>query len=281
MEEDSLTKREQLPAEVDALLDHGGALKQYYRDDARAAAVIAHYEFNLRRMIALAHDAGAPVILCNPVSNLNDCPPFKSEHREGLSEDQRQRFESLWRESYVAVDLSRREQLLREAIAIDDRHAAVHYHLAQSLELQHRFAEAKLEYLRAKDEDVCPLRILEPMHEAVLRVSDDAGTPLVDVRRLFEEASPHGIVGEKLLIDHVHPRIPGYKMIADALLAEIVRQGWATPTAGWQAERDKLYREHTESLDYGYFIRGEEHLEGLRLWTQGRAKPRLKRNAAP
>jgi hypothetical protein len=229
-------------------------------------------------MIAMAHDAGVPVILCNPVSNSNDCPPFKSENREDLSADERQSFESLWQEAYVTDDLSRREELLREAIEIDDRHAAVHYHLAECLETQRRFHQANLEYLRAKDEDICPLRILEPMHDAVLRLADDTGTPLADVRRLFEKASPHGIPGEKLLIDHVHPRIRGHKMIAEVLLGEIVRQGWAKPISHWQSQRDELYREHTASLDYGYFVRGEEHLEGLRLWAQGRAKPRPPRD---
>jgi hypothetical protein len=272
-------RREQLPAEVDALLDHGGALKQYRRDDARAAAIVAHYESNLRRMIAMAQEAGVPVILCDPVSNLNDCPPFKSENREDLSADEQAKFETLWQNAYTTEDRSRREELLREAIAIDDRHAAAHYHLAQCLQMQGRFDEARIEYLRAKDEDLCPLRILEPMHLAVRRVAADTGTPLAEVRRLFEEASPHGIPGEKLLIDHVHPRIRGHKMIADLLLAEMFRQGWAKPVASWQEKRDELYQEHTASLDYGYFVRGEEHLEGLRLWAQGRAKPRPRRDS--
>jgi hypothetical protein len=225
----------------------------------------------------MAHEAGAPVILCNPVANLNDCPPFKSEHRAGLSTAELQQFDQFWTQALETKDLGRQEELLRAALLLDDRFALVHYHLAQNLELQRRYEEAKAEYIRAKDDDVCPLRILEPMHEAIFGVAADTNTPLVDVRRLIEDASPHGIPGEKLLIDHVHPRIDGHQMIADALLAEMVRQGWVRPVADWQTHRKELYRRQIESLDYGYFVRGEEHLHGLRLWTQGRAKPRPKK----
>jgi lysophospholipase L1-like esterase len=266
-------KQPQLPAEVDAVLDHYGGLSKYRRDDDRARLIIDHYETNLRRMIALAHTAGVPVIVCNPVSNLNDCPPFKSEHSAELSDPDRQKFRDLWETALATNNPQQQEELLLQALALDDRHAAVHYHRAQCLELQHRYEEAKAEYLRAKEEDVCPLRMLEPLHAVLDRVTRDTHTPKVDVRRLFEEASPHGIPGEKLLIDHVHPRIRGHQMIADALLTAMAEQGWVAPSGDWRPARDAAYQRQLASLEYGYFVRGEEHLHGLRLWTQGRARP--------
>lgn len=278
--DDAPAEPPRLPSEVDALLDHDGGLDKYRRDDARRQAIQADYEANLRRMIALAREAGVPVILCNPVSNLRDCPPFKSEPRAGISAAERARFAALWEEALAAPDLARWEERLRAALDLDDRQAAAHYHLAQCLEQQHRYAEAKEAYVRAKEEDVCPLRMLEPMHAVLRRLADQAETPLVDVRRMFEEASPHGLPGEMLLIDHVHPRIRGHQWIADALLDELTRGGWAQPGEGWRQERDAAYRRHLAALDYAYFVRGEEHLEGLRLWTQGRARPRLKKSGS-
>ncbi|MBW3597494.1 MAG: SGNH/GDSL hydrolase family protein [Planctomycetes bacterium] len=268
----------ELPAEVDAVLDHYGGLDEYDRDDARRDAIIADYELNLRRMIELAGAANVPVILCNPVSNLSHCPPFKSEHRDDLSANEQMQFDALWQKALAESEPARQEELLRQAVQLDPRHAAVRYHLAQVLELRRQYGKAKQQYVRAKDEDVCPLRMLEPMHAALFALAEEMRTPVVDVRRLIEAASPHGIPGEKLLIDHVHPRIRGHKMIAGALVEEMTRLGFVRPATGWTDERDQAYRRHVESLEYGYFVRGEEHLHGLRLWTQGRAKPKVKRN---
>src|SRR4051812_42266153 len=77
-------ERPKLGAEVEAVLDYEGGLTSYHRNDAWRQGVIDHFGFNLRRMIAMTRAARVPMILLNPVSNL-DTPPFKSEHRAGMS----------------------------------------------------------------------------------------------------------------------------------------------------------------------------------------------------
>ena len=44
------------------------------------ADVIAHFEYNLRRIVRIADEAGVPLLFVSPVSNLQFAP-FKSEHR--------------------------------------------------------------------------------------------------------------------------------------------------------------------------------------------------------
>jgi hypothetical protein len=48
------------------------------------ADTIAHFDTTLRRMAAISQDAHVPLLFVSPVSNL-EWPPFKSEHRAGLS----------------------------------------------------------------------------------------------------------------------------------------------------------------------------------------------------
>ncbi len=129
-----------LPEEVDALLDYRGGLAEYHRDDDWRAGVVAHYRYNLRRMVEMARTAGVEVILVNPVSNLRDCPPFKSAHRADLSDEQLSEWESAIaaahrhqrREHY---DLYRALELLERACQIDPRHAGGFYNLAQCYEV--------------------------------------------------------------------------------------------------------------------------------------------------
>ncbi len=259
-----------LSLEVDALLDYRGGLDDYHRDDAWHRDVAAHYEYNLHRMVAMARQANVPLLLVNPTSNLKDCPPFKFTNLETLSSMRRYQFEQLWEQAKDERQLDRRADLLRQAIALDDRHAGAHYLLGNTLMLQHRPALARQSLARAVDEDVCPLRMTTPLYAALARVAEQTRTPLVDVRALFESHVPDQITGDKLLLDHIHPTISGHQLIADALLEQMVAQRLVTPRADWKAVRALPFRQHLATLDAIYYTRGKQRLEGLIRWTQGR-----------
>lgn len=277
-EADVAADRPVLGPETDAILEYEGGLEQYRRDDAWRRSVVEHYRYNLRRMVGLAQRAGVPLILVNPVSNLRDCPPLKNQHRDGLSEEQLARWTDLFEQAgrHLSTDIGRSIELLEQARQIDDRHAGLHYALGQCYELVGRIEQAKQAYLRAKEEDVCPLRMIEPMHEALFAVARETGTPVVDVRRLVEQRSENGIPGDYLMLDHVHPSIPCHQLVADALMVEMVREGWVRPSPGWGERRQRSYQEHLESLDDFYFLKGLQRLEMLRCWTQGKAKGRTR-----
>ncbi|MFW6125163.1 MAG: hypothetical protein ACOC46_03355, partial [Pirellulales bacterium] len=185
---DAEPSRTVLGPEVDAWLDHPGGLDAYHRDDAWRRGVISHFRFNLRRMVDLVQGADVPLVLVNPTSNVRDWAPFKSEHRAGLSEAQRRRWdEHLARaRAQMADDLPGAIEQLRAAARIDDQHAGLWFTIAKCYDGLGDIERARTAYLKAKDFDICPLRMLEPMHEAVLEVAADTETPLVDARRLFQ-----------------------------------------------------------------------------------------------
>jgi hypothetical protein len=126
--------------------------------------------------------------------------------------------------------------------------------------------------LRAKDEDICPLRIIEPMRTILYQSAQSAGVSVVPVMQLFETKSPHGIPGDEWLLDHVHPSITGHQMIADLLLDALIERGVVQLAANWKDRQQELYRNHLATLDTPYYARGQEHLDGLRKWAQGRVK---------
>jgi lysophospholipase L1-like esterase len=263
--------RPMLGPEVEAKLDYRGGLASYHHDDAWRAGVIAHFEFNLRRMVRIAREAHVPLILVNPVYNL-ETPPFKSEHRPGLSAADARQFDALWAEARrdYRRNMPAAVERLRQAIAIDDQHAGIYYALASCFRQLGRDDAARQAYIEAKEHDVCPLRILEPMCQAILDVGRETKTPVVDLVADFAARSEGGILGNALMVDHVHPSIAGHQVVAEVLLDEMVHEGFLKPVAGWKRERDRLYRKQLDSLDDFYYLMGEKHLENLRLWAQGR-----------
>jgi len=270
-------QRPMLPAEVDAMLDYRGGLAEYHRDDAWREGVIEQYRYNLRCMVEACRAAGVPLILINPVSNFRDSPPFKAEHSASLSEPDRERWRRLCdaaarhlrREHY---DLQQAVQLYEQACQLDPLHAGGFYNLAQCYELLGDYDRARAAYAVAREQDVCPLRAVQPINDYVLALARETRTPLLDAQALFERRSKHGIVGEEWLVDHVHPKIEGHQLLANELAQMLVDDGTVRPGADWHERRDAAYRAHFDALSPLYFHKGMQRLRALRNWAYGRAQ---------
>ena len=171
----------------------------------------------------------------------------------------------------MPLGLRKATRLLEQASHLDGQFAGLHYDLAKCYEALGRNDQARQAYQRANDLDVCPLRILEPMNQAVNRVCRQLGVVRIPVRDTFVQRSRNGIPGGFLLVDHVHPSIPGHQSIAELLVDQFVAQSLTEPKLGWKTQREELFREHTETLDDWYYLEGQRRLESLRGWAQGRS----------
>ncbi|MHC4740783.1 MAG: GDSL-type esterase/lipase family protein [Planctomycetota bacterium] len=264
-----------LPTEVDAKLDFDDGIKWYHRDDPWRQGVIDHFGRNLDAMARMAHEAGIPIILANPVVNLADCPPIKSEpsvqgaEKQRADERRRQARQLSWDDYYGKL------RLLEQAAAIDSRDAGLLYVIAKCYARIGRFDDAKKCYIKAKEEDICPLRILEPMRNAISDVAARYGVPLIDVQDLIDISSEADSAGATWLTDHVHPSMAGHRLIADAFLSTMENMGLVRPKEGWQSDRAKLWEEHLASLDDLYYRKAEARLKRLQIWSRGRIPDEL------
>jgi len=266
-----LNNTTKLASEVDARLDWRGGLDKYQRDESWKRGVIKHFEFNLRRMTDIAAAARVPLWFMTPVSNL-DWPPFKSQHRTNLSAAHRQRFDALLQQArnLYQVDVNEALALLLEARQIDEQYALIHYEIGKCHQQLGNVDEARQALLTARDQDICPLRMLGEMHECMVRMANETGTPLIDADALFTAHSLDGIPGPQWLADHVHPTIEGHQLWADSIFEELVRRKVILPVADWKSTRPRLYEEHMARLEPNYFSRGDETLKGTLRWAYGR-----------
>ncbi|MEO8496711.1 MAG: SGNH/GDSL hydrolase family protein [Planctomycetota bacterium] len=263
--------RETLAAEVDTLLDYRGGLADYHRDDAGRRVTVEQFAENVRQMIDLARAANVPVVLMNPASNLKDTPPFKIEPRSDLTAKEAAEFATLFEQARQAEEADEKAELLEQAVAIDGRHAGARFLLGHASLAQHRPDEAREQFNLAKDEDVCPLRMIEPLHAALFALAESSATPLIDVCRDFGLRATDGIPGDNFFLDHVHPTINNHQVIARLLVDHLVAAGFCHPQADWEVIRDERYRHHLSTLDTPYYAKGKQRLAGLRRWAQGRS----------
>jgi len=246
--------RTNLSGEVETILENSLGPEEYYRDSELQKQVLNHYHYNLTRMVDIARSVGAKVILVTPASNLRHCWPFKSEHRDGLSDAERKYWQRLFNHAsgtYVAGQWDKALTAIDKAITLDDRYAHLHYLRGCVLWELKRYDEAKAAFIRALDEDVCPLRALTEMRDIIIEVAEERNVPVVDFMALLERQSEHATPGENLFLDHVHPTIEGNRQLALALLEAMNRQGIVHLASTWgDAEIERVMQNVEDNLDY-------------------------------
>ena len=87
---------------------------------------------------------------------------------------------------------------------------------------------ARQHFFHAKEYDDLRFRAPEVINEKIRGyASSFENVSVVDVQSIFEASSPDGIIGRELILEHVHPNLEGYRLMADAVylsLKEILPQ---------------------------------------------------------
>src|SRR6185295_6057882 len=198
--------------------------------------------------------AGIPVFIGTVVSNERDQPPFISGHGEGVNVAAWQRRFDAGRAALVAGDAAAALRELDAAVALDDADAEGHFQRGRALEKLGRYGEARQAYLAAKDRDLLRFRAPEEINAILREVAAEEGAHVVEVREAFHRAAEHGIIGHDLVLEHLHPNLRGYFLLADAFYTALREQAligpWTTPVPREQAWReipvtevDRLYGE--------------------------------------
>ena len=245
-----------LPAEVDEMLNHTIGPADYHFDTEWREKVLRHYEFNLRRMVALAHGAGASVVFVTPASNLRDCAPFKSEYSDALTSEQENEFTKLLKQAQAALQQQQYDRtlsLLKDAAQITPRYAQLHYLKGQALFAQQRYTLACTAFKQALNDDVCPLRAIPDIVNAIRRVAKETDCPLVDYEKQLKDRSQqdlgHACIGREYFLDHVHPTIDEHREIALALLEKLDQIGFVKTTPLSETKLASISKDRYASID--------------------------------
>jgi tetratricopeptide (TPR) repeat protein len=143
------------------------------------------FEENMDAIIHKASEKNVPVVLSELVSNVRDQEPFVSiEDKEGQS-------------------------------------AKSFYNLARQLEIKGEYEKAKQKYLLAKDLDALRFRAPEEFNLILRELAKKYSIPIVPTISYFEKESPNKIIGSSLILEHVHPNIKGYFLLAKAFYETI------------------------------------------------------------
>jgi tetratricopeptide (TPR) repeat protein len=194
--------------------------QQLREEDPRLTAVYDHFARNLDDLLRLAARARAQVLLSTVVSNLKDCPPFASLHRADLSAAALADWTKLWQTATnheAAQQFPAALAAYQAAARLDDRFAELHFRVGRCHWALGQHAEARRSFERARDLDTLRFRADTRINDILRRAAQqraDGGVRLVDAVETFARHSPHGVPGEELLYEHVHPNFDGQYLLA-------------------------------------------------------------------
>lgn len=140
----------------------------------------AQFKENMDTLLAKTKAAGVPVIVSELVSNVRDHAPFFSGR---------------------SASPSPAEEAFRTA---------------HRLEAEGRFEAARAEYYKAKDLDGLRFRAPEEFNAIIHELAAKYGVPVVPMKSYFEAASPNGLIGNDLMLEHLHPNARGYRLMGRA-----------------------------------------------------------------
>jgi lysophospholipase L1-like esterase len=192
---------------------------------------VNNFRANLEDILDLMEDSGVPVVLSELVSNLRDMPPF---------------------ESMPFGDFPSADVVFGEA---------------RALEALGSWDAARSAYEQARDLDTLRFRAASEFNDVIHEVAAAHGAPVVPMVADFEAASPNGLIGSSLMLEHVHPDADGYLLMADAFFRTLRREGFIsadwpeTPPADWysghwpitQLDRDLGRLRVLDLMDYWPF----------------------------
>lgn len=140
---------------------------------------LTQFAGNLDHLIRRFRDAGIPVFIASLASNLRDQPPLNSRNNG-------------------AADSAYRDA--QRALAARDT------------------VRARTAFQSARDLDVVRFRAPTAFDSVIKAVAQRRGAAYVPVSESFAAASPGGIPGNNLFLEHVHPTAEGYALIARAFV---------------------------------------------------------------
>ncbi|MBW1817833.1 MAG: tetratricopeptide repeat protein, partial [Deltaproteobacteria bacterium] len=195
-------------------------------DDARLEIVYGHFQKNLEDIRETAVGSGARIIFCTVGSNIKDSPPFASQHREGMTPSELERWDTLYQEGIGHEDAENHTLAIEKYLAaaeLDNTYADLQFRLGRCYWALEDFPKAKAAYTMARDMDTLRFRADSRINEIIRRVAHASPgdmTGLADAEAAIAGHSPNGAAGAELFYEHVHLNFSGNYLLGRILLTQ-------------------------------------------------------------
>ena len=177
---------------------------------------IEQFKSNMDKTLSILNENGIPVFISNLVSNEGDMKPFISNPVDSIQYPAFNSKYSLGVKALEKNDSSLAYDLLKEANKEYSNHALCNYYLGQLARSEGDLAVGKKYFSIARDLDGLRFRAPSSINEVISKLCQAyPNTHLVDTESAFQHWSQDQIIGDNLMLEHVHPNLTGYAILSD------------------------------------------------------------------
>ncbi|GAB4039389.1 tetratricopeptide repeat protein [Spirosoma jeollabukense] len=213
-------------------------------DSALYQRGVEQFRHNLEATLALLAQHGIPVFVSNLVSNEKDLKPFVSFPVGRTAFPGFNQQYALGVAAYNRKNFSDAYTYFKAANQIYTGHARCHYYLGQTAYLQGDFSQAKTYFDEAKDLDGLRFRAPNSFNKILYQLcSNYKNAHLVDAKATFERKSANGIIGDALILEHVHPNLLGYALLSDTFYEALKKEKFISVPKEKEISIDQLLQD--------------------------------------
>ena len=205
-----------------------------------------HFRKNLEAIAREAKNHHTDVIFCTLVSNLGDLKPLSSLHE---NRDRSAQCFELFMKAKELQSQGKIEEAIsayHQALQCDSTDAEIQYDIGQAYRLVKNAQQAKYHLQLARDFDKIRFRAPSSFNAIIKDVAQSHGVPVVDIEEAFSRVSPDGIISKEYLLEHVHPDVHGYLLMAKSIAQKMSEEKIISDQWQWGRDlADSLYLQMT------------------------------------
>ena len=221
-----------------------GLLDEEYRVTAE------NYRENLGEILLEAHRHQIPVLLSTLVANLKDFYPLRSDCVDG---EFSRELDGLVHQGRLQEAIETCEEALNEYPYC----ASIHFELGRLHYRRGAYSKAHKAFVYARDMDRLPFRAPTVINQIIRKLAGAAGDQVLlsDIEKTFAAKSPHGIVGNELITEYLHPTTYGHYLIAQTMIEDLSQSSSAADWGIGNTGKLKSYEDYTRQLGYSLWDR--------------------------
>jgi tetratricopeptide (TPR) repeat protein len=226
-------------AQQHTLMENMVGDKMILLDSPKYRRACADFAANLDEILGMIKRAGIPVLVSTLVSNIADQAPFESAFTPGFNQQTQWRsLEQKGDQAFNRGDHGAALEGYGQAAALDSMPAALAFKIGKCRQALGDSARARHFLERARDLDALRFRASSEFNTIIREVSARHQTPVVETEAHFSSASPGGLIGHSLILEHLHPNAVGYLLMADAFCSAMAKDNLVAELGRWPWERD-------------------------------------------
>lgn len=212
---------------------------------------IAFFKQNVLDILHLAKKKKIPAFFFNPIGNLKDFAPGRSEHPNTLSVEKLNEWNRLYAEAQKAQAQGFEDQaleLFQKAYQIDPTYADLCFSIAKLYFKRGDLVSARWFFEEARDQDLIKVRATRDIQKLFDEMRATQKLDVLDTESFVVAEIPGGIPGEPIIEDNVHFSVKGHSLLGRALAHEIAKRNLIAPQIEWRFNREREFDEIAAQL---------------------------------